>query len=227
MVYSFLYNKRKKTTMYVKYVCDTETTGTDPEKHDIIEVCFWRIGDSESKTWCMSPLSPETIEDEALKINKHLKEDILHQTKIGKERYRHPSEVLPEIEMWLMEDGAAAEERVFIGQNPDFDYKFLLALWKKLGHTDDFPFGYWIDGKDGRRNQGFIIDTIQLARLIDICTGKKRSRYGLGALVKDFGVTKATAHRADGDVKMTKDIFEMIFNVLGKPLAESFADKYK
>lgn len=212
---------------YVEYVCDVETTGTDPEKHDIIEVCFWRLGDPEAKTWWMTPLSPENIEDEALKINKHLREDILHQTDEGKERYKHPSEVLPEIEMWLMEDGAAAEERVFIGQNPMFDYNFLLALWKKMEAEKDFPFGYWIPNRDGtERNQGYIMDTMQLARLIDVCTGKKRARYGLGALVKDFGVTRATAHRADGDVKMTKELYEKIKAVLNDPLVEAFNDSY-
>jgi DNA polymerase III alpha subunit (gram-positive type) len=188
---------------YVQYVCDVETTGTDPEKHDIIEICLWRIGDEESKTWRLTPLAPENIQQEALNINKHLREDILHQTEEGKAKYKHPSEVLPEIEMWLMEDGAAAEERVFIGQNPMFD-------------------------KDGtERNQGYIIDTMQLARLIDVCTGKKRARYGLGALVKDFGVTKATAHRADGDVKMTKELFEKIYAVLKDPLVDAFNESYK
>ena len=213
---------------YVKYVCDVETTGTDPEKHDIIEICLWRIGDEESKTWWLTPLSPDNIDEEALNVNKHLREDILHQTEEGKAKYKHPSEVLPEIEMWLMEDGAAAEERVFIGQNPMFDYDFLLALWRKQKAEDDFPFGYWIDRKDGtRRNQGYIIDTMQLARLIDLCTGKKRARYGLGALVKDFSVTRAQAHRADGDVKMTKELFEKIYTVLKDPLTEAFNESYK
>lgn len=212
--------------MYVTYFCDTETSGLDCVKNDVIEVCLWRAGDAESRTWHLIPLSPENIEDEALQINKHLREDILHKTEAGRAKYKHPSEVIPEIEAWMMEDGAGAEERVFIGQNPDFDYRFLLELWKKLGAEDSFPFGYWIDGRDGRRNQGFIIDTIQLARLIDVCTGKKRARYGLGALVKDFGVTKATAHRADGDVKMTKELFEKMYAVLKDPIIQAFNDSY-
>lgn len=212
---------------YVQYVIDVETTGVNPEKHDIIEVCFWRLGDAESKTWWLTPLSPENIEEEALQINKHLREDILHQTKEGREKYKHPSEVLPEIEMWLMEDGAAAEERVFIGQNPMFDYEFLLALWRKMKAEKEFPFGYWIPNRDGtERNQGYIIDTMQLARLIDVCTGKKRARYGLGALVKDFGVTKSTAHRADGDVKMTKELYEKMIAVLKAPIIGAFNETY-
>jgi DNA polymerase III alpha subunit (gram-positive type) len=212
--------------MYVGYVIDCETTGTDAVKNDVIEVCFWRLGDAESKTWCLKPLFPENIEEEALQINGHLLEDILWKTQKGKDTYRIPSEVLPEIEMWLMEDGAAAEERVFIGQNPDFDYQFLLSLWRKTGSEDSFPFGYWIDGKKDRRNQGYIIDTIQLARLIDFCTGKKRARYGLGALVKDFSVTRSTVHRADGDVKMTKELFEKIVAVLKDPIIGAFNDSY-
>ncbi len=211
---------------YTLIVCDTETTGLDPEQNDIIEVCFWRIGDAESKTWCLKPLQPENISEEALRINKHSKADILHQTKEGKEKYRDPKDVLPEIEMWLMSDGSAAEDRVFIGQNPQFDYDFLLRLWRRLGAEDSFPFGYWMDGKEGRRNQGYLIDTIQLAKLIDVCTGQKRAKYGLGSLVKDFGITKATAHRADGDVKMTKELFEKIFAVLKDPIIGAFNDTY-
>ena len=214
-------------SMYISYCIDTETTGTDENRNEIIELCIWRLGDAESKTWCLKPLSPENIEDEALRINGHLLEDILWKTQKGKETYRLPKEVLPEIEMWIMEDGAAAEERVFIGQNPDFDYRFMLELWKKHGSEDNFPFGYWIEGKNGsRRNQGYIIDTMQLARLIDVCTGKKRARYGLGALVKGFSITKAQTHRAAGDVKMTKELFEKIFKVLCGPLSEAFMDCY-
>ena len=212
--------------MYVQYICDTETSGLDHDRNDVIELCLWRIGDAESKTWCLKPLSPENIEEEALRINGHLLEDILWKTPKGRETYRIPSEVLPEIEMWLMEDGAAAEERVFIGQNPDFDYQFLLSLWRKAGSEDNFPFGYWIEGNGKKRNQGYIIDTIQLARLIDVCTGKKRARYGLGALVKDFGVTKSTAHRANGDVKMTKELFEKIIAILKDPIIAAFNDSY-
>lgn len=213
--------------MYTGYVIDTETTGLDYEKNEIIELCIWRIGDAESKTWCLKPLSPETIDEEALQVNNHKLEDILWKTKEGREKYRIPSEVVPEIEMWIMSDGSAAEERIFIGQNPDFDYQFMLNLWKRVNSEDTYPFGYWIEGRNGhRRNQKLIIDTIQLALLIDICTGKKRNRYGLGALVKSFSITKAQAHRADGDVKMTKDLFEKIIAVLKDPIIAAFNDCY-
>jgi DNA polymerase III epsilon subunit-like protein len=211
---------------YAVYVCDTETTGIDPEKNEVIEVCFWRVGDEESKTWCLRPLNVEDISDEALHINKHKREDLLHQTEEGKEKYLEPTDVLPEIEMWFMEDGAAAEERILVGQNPKFDYDFLLALWKNNNTEDTFPFGYWREGRSGRFNVGYLIDTINLARIVDLCTGKKRPFYNLMSLVKDFGVTRATAHRADGDVKMTKELFEKILNVIKDPIVENLSDCY-
>ena len=107
-----------------------------------------------------------------------------------------------------------------------FDYNFLLKLWEMAGDSDNFPFGYWIDGKEGRRNQGMVIDTIQIARFIDIANEKRRDRYGLNALRKAFGVTKATAHRADGDVKMTKELFLKMMEPFKKVLNEEFKDTY-
>ena len=208
---------------YSYYVCDTETTGLDPEKNDTIEICLWRLGDAQSRTWCLRPLNPETIEDKALKINKHKREDILGLTKDGKEKYLLPDDVLPQIEEWIMEDGASAEERVFIGQNPEFDYKFLYNLWKKTGHPEDFPFGYW---RNENENIGFTIDTIQIARFIDLLLGKKRKYYNLGGLVSAFGVKKAQAHRADGDVQMTKELFEKFAEAF-KESAKVFEDCYE
>jgi DNA polymerase III alpha subunit (gram-positive type) len=199
---------------YVIYVIDCETTGLDYQLNDVIEVSFWRISDGEQKTWCLKPLNISEISDKALKVNGHKKEDLLHATASGKETYREPSDVISEIEAWVISDGVPIEDRVFLGQNSDFDYKFLQNLWKKAGSPDTFPFG------------GFVVDTIQLTRLIDMCTGKKRKRYNLGSLVRDFGITKAKAHRAEGDVKMTKDLFLAQFNPIKDFIAENFKNSY-
>lgn len=201
--------------MQVVYVCDTETTGLDPNKNDVIEVSFWRLSDDQQKTWCIKPLSPENIEDSALKINGHKKEDILLKTAFGRETYHEPSDAVSEIEMWVMDDGTAVEDRIFVGQNPKFDWDFLLNLWKKVDAKESFPFSR------------FILDTIQLARLIDFCTGKTRERYNLSALVKDFGVTRHKAHRAADDVKMTKELFEKMISPIKLQIATQFAESYK
>lgn len=200
------------------YVCDTETTGLDKNKNDIIEICFWRLNDDVSKTWCLKPLNIEAIEDRALAVNKHKREDLIHKTAFGRETYLEPAKVVADIEMWMLEDNAPTEDRIFIGQNPLFDFEFLLELWKKTDNESTFPFS-------SSHNRP-IIDTIQLALLIDICTGKKRKYYNLGSLIKDFGVTKAQAHRADGDVKMTRDLFLKMITPIRQAILEAHKDNY-
>lgn len=200
---------------YVIYICDTETTGLDPVENDVIEVSFWRLSDNEQKTWCIRALNPETISDKALQVNKHNRDDILRKTAFGKETYREPADVVSEIEVWMMGDGASIGDRVFLGQNPQFDFDFLKQLWKKANASHSFPFS------------NFIIDTIQMTRFIDLCTGKRRQRYNLGSLVKDFGVTKGKAHKAAEDVKMTKDLFLKQYEPIRDHVAEQFKDSYK
>lgn len=205
-------------TNFQLYVCDCETTGLDRFKNDIIEICFWRLNDDACKTWHLKPLNIESIEDRALAINKHKREDLIHKTAFGRETYLEPEAVVADIEMWIMGDNAPTEDRIFIGQNPLFDFEFLQELWKKTDNESTFPFS-------SNHNRP-IIDTIQLALLIDICTGKKRKHYNLGSLVKDFGVTKAQAHRADGDVKMTRDLFFKMLEPIRQTVADAHKDNY-
>ncbi len=208
---------------YCVYVCDVETTGTDFNKHDIIEICLRRISEPESKLWRLKPSRVENIEQEALKVNGHKLEDLLHKTVYGRETYLNPVDIIPEIEEWFLSDGCSADERVFVGHNPTFDYDFLVDMWKRHGMGDTFPFGFWT--KDGK-NLGYLLDTIQVARFIDLLVGKKRTRYNLGSLVKNYGITKSTAHRADGDVKMTTDLLIKMMEPFQEIAKEKFSEFY-
>lgn len=199
---------------YTIYVCDTETTGLDPVENDVIEVSFYRLSDDIQKTWCLKAMNPAAISDKALQINGHKREDILQKTAHGRETYRDPADVLPEIEAWIMQDGATVESRVLLGQNIRFDLDMMRSLWKKAGVEHSFPFS------------NFTLDTIDITRLIDVCTGKRRSRYNLGSLVRDFGVTKSKAHRAEGDVKMTRELFLKQFEPIKDFISQAFASAY-
>jgi DNA polymerase III alpha subunit (gram-positive type) len=209
---------------YVLYVQDTETTGLVPGVNEIIEVSFLRIFLKESgpvreqKTWLIRAKKPDTIDDEALAINKHKREDILWQTKFGKENYKEPADAIVEIEAWINEDEMSAHDRVFAGQNPMFDYNHMVEFWKGLDSEDTFPF---ING-----HNKLILDTKQIALFFDVCLGKKREKYGLSSLIKSFGVKKGKTHRADDDARMTADLLQVFIDGSKGSIAESFKDSY-
>lgn len=200
------------TEQYILYVIDTETTGLDHELNEIVELSASRFSFNNSdfktdqKTWCIRALHPETIQDDALKINGHLKEDILHLTQAGKEKYLEPADVIADIEDWISEDGMLANDRVFAGQNPMFDFNMMISLWKSQNVIDTFPF---IIGHNAK-----VVDSKMLALILDICMNRKREKYNLGALVKAFKVKKGKAHRADEDVRMTVDLFTAMFKAI-------------
>jgi DNA polymerase III alpha subunit (gram-positive type) len=189
---------------YIIYVIDTETTGLSSELHEIIELsalrfCFNDESKLEQKTWLIRALNSDTICTDALAVNGHKREDILWQTQYGKDNYIQPASFVPQFDAWVGSDDMSAQDRVFCGQNPTFDFDHMYATWKRMGSVDTFPFM--------TDHAALLQDTKQLALFFDICLGRKRDRYNLGALVKDFGIKKEKAHRADADTKMTKDLF--------------------
>lgn len=208
---------------WIVYITDTETTGLLAKEHDVIEISMARLyyvegkAITEQKTWCIKAMNPLTIQDEALKINGHKREDILHLTKEGKERYLMPKDVINDIEKWIMEDEVSATDRIFAGQNPIFDAEFLQELWLRNDCTT-FPFAL---EKNNR-----ILDTRVIAVFIDICTQKRRQYYNLGSLVKSFGVKKLRAHSAADDVTMTKNLLIAYMDPLRELIASTFKDCY-
>jgi DNA polymerase III epsilon subunit-like protein len=208
---------------YIIYVVDTETTGLDTEKNEVIEISASRFSmadpdNREQKTWYLKALSPETIQDRALDINKHKREDILHMTEFGRETYRDPLEVVTDFECWVMDDDMSAMDRIMAGQNIEFDIKMLKALWKRQDSETTFPFN--LDRGDRT------IDTKMLATAIDLCTGRRRRYYNLSTLVKSFGVKKRKAHRAEDDVAMTVDLLCAMLTPIVPPAGDAFKDCY-
>lgn len=184
---------------YVFYVADIETTGLDSRRHDVIELSLYRLGDNSEnaqRTWCVKPLTPDTIDPDSLRINGHKLEDLLHKTKEGRERYLEAEKVLVDIENWLSDDGFPAEKRFLIGQNIAFDKERLEQLWIKCNAKDSFPFG--------RR----LMDTMQIELFLDFCKGQFAEGYSLNNLVKKYGVKNEKAHTAAADTKATKEVFE-------------------
>ena len=214
------------TSGYVIYICDTETTGLDPEQNEVIELSMSRLipqengsYDESQETWLIKATNPSSISDEALAVNGHKREDILHISKYGKDNYKLPSVAIDEIESWILQDNVSAIDRIFAGQNPTFDINMITSFWKRHGRApEDFPFA--ID----RGNR--VIDTRMIVTLFDICTGRRRKYYGLGQLVKACSVKKDKAHRADGDVRMTRDLLLKLVSIIQPAVKENFSSCY-
>jgi DNA polymerase III alpha subunit (gram-positive type) len=177
---------------YVFYVADVETTGLDSRVNDVIELSLYRLGQEDpeaaQKTWLIRPTNFEGIGTEALRINGHKLEEI--------KRYPEASQVIVEIENWLLEDGMTTAQRALLGQYVSFDKDMLEQLWIKCNSKDSFPFG--------RR----YLDTMGIELFLDFCRNEFAEGYSLSNLVKKYGVKNEKAHTAAADVKATKQVFE-------------------
>jgi len=179
------------------YICDVESTGLLKD-NDIIELSLYRLSNDEQKTWCIKPIKTDNIQPDALRVNKHILDDLLHKTKIGKEKYIEANLVIVEIENWLAEDFQASEDRILVGHNVlGFDKDMLIELWKKCNSIETFPF-----------NKRYAIDTMQTQIFLEAIGKSEGSEYyNLMGLVEKYAIKKERAHAADSDVRMTKDLF--------------------
>lgn len=192
---------------YVIYVADVETTGLDNRVNDVIEVSLHRLTDNVQKTWCMKPFNPNAIDPDSLRINGHKKEDLLHQTKEGRERYLDPNKVIIEIENFVLEDGMDTAHRILAGQNIGFDVNYLEQHWIKGQVRDSFPFSV-------KR----MLDTMQIEFFMDLCKGQMSEGYSLANLTKKYGLKNEKAHTAEADVKVTKEVLMKQIEVFQKAL---------
>lgn len=191
---------------YIFYVADTETTGLDDRVNDIVELSLYRISDEVQKTWFLKPLNINNIDDSALRVNGHKKEDLLHQTKYGRETYLDSSKVIIDIENWIMEDGVPHTNRCLVGHNIPFDRSFMEQLWIKCNSKDSFPFG--------RR----FVDTMVIELFLDICKGNMDEGYSLNNLLKKYGIKNEKAHSASADTKATREAFGKQIDLFKKVL---------
>lgn len=190
------YNQGKLMNKYIVYLVDTETDGLQTDANNVLELSLIRLNDGEQKTWWLKPLKPENIELGALRVNGHKLEDITWKTKIGREKYREPSEVLVEIENWIALDNCQAEDRILMAHNIVFDKTMLEQLWKNCNSKETFPFG--------RRS----FDTGIIEFFIDWCKGDMAEGYSLKNLCKKYGIKNENAHTAAADTFAMKQIFE-------------------
>lgn len=183
------------------YTIDTETCGLDYVKHEPVEICIYRMSTGEHKTWHSKPINIQHIDPGALKVNGLKLEDLIGQTKEGKEKYRDPKDVLVEIENWVMEDGLPTAQRLIVGHNVFFDKQMLLSLWEKCGVKDSFPF-----------SDRYSLDTMMMQFMLDHAKGEYAEGYSLNATTKRYSIKNSKAHTAEADTLATVELFNKLMD---------------
>src|SRR5258706_3252932 len=126
------------------YFVDLETTGLNDQLHEPIELSLIRQLDGKQITLLIQPQNFNDIEPDALRINGHQLDDLqrgFRTTESGVERYLDLNVALVQIEDFLSEDMTPSADRVLVGQNVQFDIRFLQSAWRRAGHHDTYPFG--------------------------------------------------------------------------------------
>jgi len=181
---------------------DTETTGLDSDKNDIIQVAGIIEINKEVKeefNFNVQPKNWDTIEESALKVNKIT----LEEMKLFPTLDDTHSKLIKVFEKYINRYDKNDKFTV-IGQNISFDTKFLRSFFK---NCNDKYFGSFINFKE--------IDLMTLTwwlnsiGLIDVANLK------LEDTAKSLGFTY-DAHNALEDVRMTRKVYYHYVSLIKK-----------
>jgi len=178
---------------------DAETTGTNPERNDIIEMAGLIEIDREVvetfKLYCQ-PFDYGTIEQSALDC---------HGISVEKIRtFPTPQETYGQL-IKVMDRHVNRYDRTdkfyLAGQKVGFDADFLQAFFEK---NNDKYFGSWFNRR--------YIDLLALTRILNYVGVLKTENDKLGTLAEIFGI-RLDAHDALEDIHATREILKIM---LGK-----------
>jgi len=184
-------------------VIDTETTGFDMLKHEIIEIAAVKVMSKNNKFEALGEFQakviPERIEwaaPQALKVNGYTEEAWLNA--------RSFKEVGPEFAKFIKDSD------IHIGQNLVFDYRFITKAFNQ--HNLEVPaFKRYFDTK-------LMADSL--------VHDKKLERSGLDFLCEHYKIkTIGRAHTALTDCKRTLVLFDKLRKEI-KPVPLEFSKPY-
>lgn len=175
---------------------DVETTGTDFEKHEIIELALIVVRQVEREgkgpsieilgeyEWKIKPERLDLAEEEALRINGYNEADWIFASPLKN----------------VLEDfNKKAEGCTFVSHNLVFDYNFIDKAYRKTGIENNMHYGK--------------LDTISIAfaRLYDAPQADKFSLKYLCELLK---VENTKAHTALADTRALVEIYKKLMRAV-------------
>ncbi len=173
---------------------DTETTGLDPEKHEIIEIgcvlvqlkntngenVFEVIEEFEYK---VKPEKIEIADPVALRVNGYNEADWIFALKL--------SEVMKIV-------SKKTKNAILVGHNVAFDYAFLQNAFAKTGEENLMHYHK--------------LDTISMA-FAKLCMEGEIGGYSLHKLTEKFGIVNTNAHTALADARATFELFKKLVSM--------------
>lgn len=172
---------------------DIETTGFDPEKHEIIELAYILVRQKggegkefeiiEEKEFRIKPEHIETAEPQALKVNGYDEGQWLFANS------------LTEVMKVFAEKSKGA---VFLSHNVTFDYSFIERAFTKTGIKNEMFYAK--------------LDTISIA-YAKLHANKHIERFALQKLCEFFGIENTRAHSALADTRALFEIYKKLMNL--------------
>jgi DNA polymerase III epsilon subunit-like protein len=178
------------------FFADTETTGLDPVKNEIFQLAFLLEIEgkvTEEVNITFRPERWEFVSAEALEITGKTKEE-LKSYPPKQEGFKKLLAVLGR----HVDRYDKTDKMIWIGQNPDFDVRFLRNFFREMG--DKF-FGSWWDPRPA--------DLISLAVASKTRGVFNPVNFKLGTLAAEFGI-EFDAHDAMADVRVTREVWHLL-----------------
>ena len=181
---------------------DTETTGLDPARHEIIQLAgIIEINKviKDSFNFRCRPTNPGTVSEEALKVIGHTLDEIRQWPEPRSLFKGFLQTIGPYINKHNKND-----KYIVGGQNVEFDYRFLEATAKL--HKFDYLFAYLGYHK---------IDTIHMAMIAKLLGRLDVPNLRLQTLAKHLNIPlDDNAHDAFADITATRQVAQQLLRII-------------
>ena len=169
---------------------DIETTGTNPDKHEIIELAYILVKQDggkftviEEREFKIKPEHIENAEPVALRINGYDPSQWIFASSL--------SEV-----MKVFSDKSSGA--VFVAQNVTFDYSFIERAMTKCNVPNEMFYAK--------------LDTISMA-YAKLYKDPRAEKFSLYRLAEYFGITNVKSHTAMADTRTTFEVFKRLMSL--------------
>lgn len=180
---------------------DTETTGTDPMQHGVIQIAGMVIIDDEVKEkfdYKIKPFSKDVIDEKALEITRTNRADLFDETRLyPRKAYLAFVEVLES----YVDKFVSKDKFQFVGYNANFDMRFLREFFRK--NSDNY-FGSFCFFPP--------LDVMSLAAFHFKRERSKLENFKLLTVAKalQLQIDESKAHDAFYDIELTKSVFDLL-----------------